>query len=197
MPFISGLQGPALRPLHTSRAGHCMPCHHQPSGSRGSVRVHTKKIAATELRGLSDEEILQEVARSQFELVQLEWKVSRKEVGSQLRESAEVLSLSAEPRVGAALQAVTTSDFQWHRKHVRRRCLLQSALDKHRQLTAPGRPQIARLLTVKRERELKQGVDKRESRRRERWATNCLRSLLDVLQTPCQAQTGLLLASSS
>ena len=45
------------------------------------MAVRAKKVAASELRQLSDEDLLKQVARSQYELVQMQWKQSRQEVG--------------------------------------------------------------------------------------------------------------------
>ena len=173
MPFVSGLQGPTFRPLHSSRPAPCLPCHQRRAAAgRAGVLAGAKKVAASELRGLSDDEILQQVAASQFELVQLEWKVSRKEVGPPW------LPLGAEPLQQGPHQTLRTCAdghdqrlpvAQEARAHPSRpACSLAVRPSQH--MSRAPHAQIARLLTVKREREIKQGVDKRESRRRERWA---------------------------
>ena len=73
------------------------------------------------------------------------------------------------------MQAITTSDLRWHKKHVSFAPFDPAALhDAHECWpVAESWPecalvQIARLLTVKREREIKQGIDQRTSRNMEK-----------------------------
>ena len=81
MPFLLTQQGSTFRPVHVSRAAPCLPSTQQTQApSRPCVAVWAKKVAASELRQLSDDDLLKQVAKSQYEIVQLQWKQSRKEV---------------------------------------------------------------------------------------------------------------------
>ena len=83
MPFLLTQQGSTFRPFHLSRAAPCLPCTQQTQApSRPCLAVWAKKVAASELRQLSEDDLLKQVAKSQYEIVQLQWKQSRKEVNT-------------------------------------------------------------------------------------------------------------------